>query len=312
MASTVTLAGHKVNKWVAYGTGGAVIVGGVLIMRRRSSASSSGSSSSSAQSGTDPVTGLPYSMDNQVDPVTGLTYLAEAQQYGSVSAAEASVGAGYGGVSGTGTGYSGTAYGSPTFTTTDSSTPGATTGYTTNQEWAAAVQAALPAITGDTASDVATAVAHYLASLPLTSTQANDIQVAIAEFGPPPVGTFSIVTQGSGSGPTTTGSGTPPPAQHGPITVTPVNLHVTQVYTNSAQVAWLAPTLPSGQGPIESYEVAAYDQHGTLVNGPFSVPPSQLYGNIGGLKSKTAYHVNVWCNPAKSGGPHASTSFTTK
>src|SRR5215469_1554067 len=50
-----------------------------------------------------PVTGLAYSQDTATDPVTGLPYLSEAEQYGSVQAAEAAVSA-YGLSTGTGSG----------------------------------------------------------------------------------------------------------------------------------------------------------------------------------------------------------------
>jgi hypothetical protein len=64
-----------------------VVAGGIYMYKRSSSASTS--ASTTASTGIDPVTGLPYSEDQTVDPLTGMTYLAEAQEYGSVSAAEA-------------------------------------------------------------------------------------------------------------------------------------------------------------------------------------------------------------------------------
>lgn len=202
MADTVKVGGKHVNKWVAYGGIGVVVVAGVLYFKKKNSSSSSGSATQA--NAIDPVTGLPVSEDNQIDPATGLTYLAEAQQYGSVSAAESAVGAGYGGVSSAGTGYSGLGYGYPTYSPTETS-QGA---YATNAAWAQAVQAALPGITGDSASNVATAVGNYLGGLALTATQANDIQVAIAEFGPPPSGNLQIIQAPAASGATATGSAT--------------------------------------------------------------------------------------------------------
>jgi len=205
MADT-TIAGHKVPKWGVYAGIGVVVVGGVLYLRKKNSGSSASSASGSSASGTDPVTGLPYSEDNQVDPATGLTYLSEAEQYGSVAAAEAAVGAGYGGVSASGEGYSGLGYGYPTYSPTET-TNGA---YATNAAWAQAVQAGLPGITGDSANNVATAIGNYLGGLALTAAQANDIQVAIAEYGPPPSGNLQIIQASSASGATSTGSSTSP------------------------------------------------------------------------------------------------------
>jgi len=73
----------------------------------------------------------------------------------------------------------------------------------------------------------------------------------------------------------------------------------------------LQPAIPAGQGPLTGYGVECFDSTGHVVNGPFTVSPSQLYANIGGLKTKTTYHVNVWCDPAKTGGPHATVTFKT-
>ena len=60
MAEDITIAGHKVNKWVVYGGAGVAVVAGVLWWRSRNASSSTGSTAAgSTQSGTDPVTGLP-------------------------------------------------------------------------------------------------------------------------------------------------------------------------------------------------------------------------------------------------------------
>jgi len=310
VASTITIAGKHVPKWAAFGGIGVVVVGGVLYFKRKSS----GSSSSANSSATDPVTGLPYSEDNQVDPATGLTYLAEAEQYGSVAAAEAAVGAGYGGVSGvTSTGYSGVGYGEPTQAY---QTAQGGEAYATNAEWASAVIAALPQITGDSSSDVATAVANYLAGLPLTSTQANDIQVALAEFGPPPTGSFSVVTQGSGSGPT--GTGTPPPVETPPPTTSgtgrlsaPSGVHLTINGQTGVRLQWTPVT--GATSYVAQCKLGG--ANGTTVNGPFTV--TSPIANFGNLKPKTSYTALIWPgDSADPGGPgsnqpHAQYSFTT-
>lgn len=120
-------------------------------------------------------------------------------------------------------------------------------------------------------------------------------------------GTTGITGTGNATGATTTTT-----AAGGPITVTPVGLHTTQVSATSVGVAWTAPTIPAGQGPLTGYTAEVYNANGTSEGTPWRVPPSQLYANAGGLKSKTAYHINVWCDPAKTGGPNSSVSFTTK
>jgi hypothetical protein len=200
MADTVTIAGKHVNKWLLYGGAGVVVIGGVLYFRSKNSSSSSTSANNS--SSIDPVTGLPYSEDDTVDPLTGMTYLQEAQEYGSVSAAEQAIEEGSSGV----VGSSGIAAGTPSSSSPISgisSGDGTTTTFATNAEWAQQATADLVSI-GYSATDVAAALGAYLAGLPLTSDQATIVQVALAEDGPPPIGTFSIVT--SPTAPATTTS----------------------------------------------------------------------------------------------------------
>lgn len=140
----------------------------------------------------DPVTGLAYSQDNAVDPVTGLSYLAEAQQYGSVQAADSTVSA-YGQTSESGTGVpggpgpgSGGGGSNPSPNSVGSAT------YTSNAAWAQAATAGLADI-GYPETAVATALGDYLTGTPVDDTQVNYINAALAEFGPPPIGVFQII-----------------------------------------------------------------------------------------------------------------------
>jgi Fibronectin type III domain len=134
--------------------------------------------------------------------------------------------------------------------------------------------------------------------------------------GTVPVGTISTTTGTGATGtpqPSSTATTTTtPPAPGGPITAIPIGLHTTAVNTTSVQVAWTAPSIPAGQGPLTGYTAEVYTANGQSEGSSWTVPKTQLYANAGGLKSKTAYHLNVWCEPAKTGGPHASVSFTTK
>ena len=126
-------------------------------------------------------------------------------------------------------------------------------------------------------------------------------------------GTGGVATSTTTGTKTSTTTGTPAaPAAGGPITVIPIGLHTTAVNTTSVQVAWTAPSVPSGQGPLTGYGCEVYLASGQSEGSSWSVPKTQLYANAGGLKTGTTYHLNVWCLPAKSGGPHASVSFTTK
>lgn len=312
--ASFSIAGHKVPRWAAFAGVGAVVVGGVLYFKNRSSSSSSSSGTGTSATATDPVTGLPYSEDNQIDPATGLTYLAEAEQYGSVAAAEQAVEAGYGSAgigSEGGTGYSGEAYGEPTYTTAE----GSAETYATNSEWAAAVQAGLPSITGDSSSDVATAVANYLAGLPLTTTQANDIQVALAEFGPPPTGSFSIIAASSSSGATSTGSSSSPgggastgtttttaPAAPAVIKTAPTGFRVVSVTGgDNVNLAWNA--VKGATGYVIAYGPTSGSQQYKQGVGGGATTEATVPGVGAGSAGK--HYFELWATPAAPGGPHA-------
>lgn len=208
----ITVFGHKFSKGeaVAIGAGGLVVI---YFVWKQHEASAAASSSTSA---IDPLTGLPTSEDNTVDPDTGMTYLAEAQQYGSVSAAEAAV-AGessldYSGAYDTGTGSIGTT--GTVYSTTSGTETG--TNYANNAQWSQAVQAGLTDI-GYTSTDVSAALGLYLGGAPLTTlsdgaSALSIVQAALAEYGPPPVGSYQIVmppaTTSTTSGNTGTGTST--------------------------------------------------------------------------------------------------------
>lgn len=200
------IAGKKIPKWALWaGAGGVVLAGLFYFKEKKASAAASSSTNSSA---IDPVTGLPYSEDNTVDPLTGLTYLAEAEQYGSVSAAEAA----YAGNSSAAidSGASGSAYGYPTIGTGFGTT---TTVYTSNSQWGQSAIAVLESL-GYSSSEATTAIAAYLAGMTLTSSQSQLVQLATAEIGPPPT-PIAIQTTPSGSN---SGGG----IQQGPNPPTPI------------------------------------------------------------------------------------------
>jgi hypothetical protein len=201
----VNIAGKKINNWWLVG-GAAGAIGVFIIVKRGGLGGSKASSSSS--SATDPLTGLPYAQDNATDPITGMTYLAEAQQYGSVAAAEQASSSGVGQSVGGGTSAQTSGY--PTWYPGQGG-GGAPTGnsYSTNAQWAQAVTAGLTNL-GYSPTDVAAALGLYFQSQPLGSgadgvSYLSIVQAAIAEFGPPPVGTFPL-----------TGTRPPPPPPPNP------------------------------------------------------------------------------------------------
>lgn len=175
---------------------GSLAVGGLIEYRHHKSTGSwnpfNHGSSAASGSQIDPVTGLPVSEDNSVDPATGLTYLAEAQQYGSVQAAESSVSQ-FGQSSASGTGVAPDINAGGGGSTASPGSVGSAV-YTSNAAWAQAATAGLADV-GFPETDVATALGDYLTATPVTPTQANYIQTALAEFGNPPVGVFQIIRQ---------------------------------------------------------------------------------------------------------------------
>lgn len=319
MSGTVTIGGKQVPKWAVYGGTGVVVVGGILYFRHKNGGSSSSSSA------TDPVTGLPYSMDNQVDPSTGLTYLSEAQQYGSVSAAEAAlVGQGTGAAGAAGGGFSGLGFGNPTSDFTGSGTPTGTT-YTTNAQWVQAATAGLTSL-GYNGSDVGAALGLFLLGMPLDSTQVTIVQTAVAEFGPPPVGQFAIIASpnsqtgstGSGSGGTTgtgsgSGGGTPvfgsggpgpepkPPVSHNPP---PAPAWIAEQWVNRTQtnVHW-APSAGATSYQVRvTYQSQEVQTHDTT---------AQNY-TISGLTPDHTYGIHVVAINGNGWSPEASTVVKTK
>jgi hypothetical protein len=254
---------------VAGGAGGLVVV--YFVWKQHEAASSSASSSDA--NATDPVTGLPYSEDNQIDPLTGQTYLSEAQQYGSVSAAEQAYSA-------SGSSPYGTSDGG-VYTTGTNETPnqevGGTT-YASNSAWDQAATAGLSDL-GYSETDVATALGLYLSNQPLTATQANYVQTAIGEYGPPPVGTYTIILAPT-TGPTGSGNNPPtttPPAQGTPVVAPPGTTPVTP------------PTSPPLQGtPVKLQAPATAPDPVTVTNSGDNV--TFTWPAVGGA---TKYQVDV-------------------
>lgn len=182
----------NMSKPAKYATaiGGAGIAG-YLVYRHHASTGSwnpwsktaTGTSSAGDSTTIDPVTGLAYSQDNVTDPLTGQTYLAEANQYGSVAAAEAAVSA-FGGTVGTGSGIGVQPANGGSSGTTVSGAVSAST-YTSLAAWVQAATAGLTDI-GYNATDVASALGDYATQTPVTAAQKQIIDTAIAEYGQAP------------------------------------------------------------------------------------------------------------------------------
>jgi hypothetical protein len=304
--------------WGGVGVAG---VGGYLVFRHHEASSASSSSAASPDS-TDPVTGLPYSEDDEIDPATGLTYLAEAQEYGSVAAAEAQAS---GAAAAGDDAYSGTA-GYPTTNVGGSTTTSGS--YATNSAWAQAVTAGLTEL-GYSAADVAAALGLFFAQQPLGSgadgvSYASIIQAAEAEYGPPPQGTYSIIAEpssgsgGSGSGGTTgtgggtgttggtgggttggTGGGTTAPPV---IKTAPSGFRVVNV-TGGDNVALAWNAVPGATGYVIAYgPTSGSQEYKQGVSGGGTT--SAIVPGVGaGAAGK--HYFELWALPAATGGPHA-------
>jgi hypothetical protein len=178
--------GHLSKPQIYAVTGGSVLVLGVIVYKHHSSTGSwnpfSGTGATTATGAIDPVTGLPVSQDDAIDPVTQLAYLAEAQQYGSVAAAEAAVSAyGQGSDTGSGTGVSPASPG----TGVSPAAPVTSAVYTSDAAWVQACVAGLASVGYDQTS-VASALGDYVTNTPVTAAEAQLIRVAISEYGPSP------------------------------------------------------------------------------------------------------------------------------
>jgi transcription elongation GreA/GreB family factor len=155
------------------------------------SSGTSGDTTASTASAIDPASGLAL---DSIDPVTGQEVEAEIEQYGSVSAAD-SIYEQDGSLDGFA--YDdGTLTGSPYSTTTGSTETGAN--YANNAQWSQAAQQGLTEI-GYSATDVAAALGDYLNSIPMSSAYASIVNTALAEYGNPPSGTYTIKISPNGT-----------------------------------------------------------------------------------------------------------------
>lgn len=287
------IGGKQIPSWALYGGIGVAVVGGVLWWRSRSSGSSTSSNATTAA--TDP---------NAIDPATGIPYSQEA----------------LGTYQGYTQGVSGYGYGTPTV----SGTTTVGSAYTSNAQWAQAVEAGLTSLGYDPTA-VGAAIGKYLLSMPLTADQVTIVQTAVAEFGAPPVGQFSITATGSspggstpppsGSGggsspPPTDGGGTPPPSGNGGggtagRLTAPTALHLTIDGRTGVRLQWNP--VPGATGYICQCKKGG--NNGPTVNGPFFT--TAAVANFGGLTPGTAYTALIWpSDSAVPGGPGSNQPHT--
>lgn len=299
MADTITLpGGKKVNRWMflAIAAGGSVAA--YAVWKNHQNAASVSSSTDASGEVTDPASGISYPADAQ-DPVTGETYSQEIGQYGSVEAADQAAqdgAASYLQNSGDlyGTGYAGSEYNTGTYGAT-TTTSGSV--YTSNSAWAQAATAGLTDI-GYVGTDVSAALGLYLTGAPVTSEQAAIINAAIAEYGAPPVGTFTVTLLPSGN----TGTTNPPPSGGTTVTkpATPTGVHATP-YATFIDVAW---------NPVSG--ATSYDCHATYqesASGGAGVYPGVVSGThatIKGLAPNRTYTLHVSASNSAGSSPETN------
>jgi hypothetical protein len=308
----IKLFGKTVSTPVAVAVGGGGLVAVYLVIKQRKAAAAA----SGTQTGTDPVTGLPYSQDNQVDPLTGQTYLAEAQEYGSVAAAEQAVSAESAGLTNYGSGAETSSYGyAPGTGSTVSGT-----GYASNAAWSQAVTAGLGDL-GYSSSDVASALGLYLGGLPLNTladgtSAVSIVQAALAEYGPPPTppaagiimpsGTSTAAAGSTSTSTTPTTTSTPPPAAAASapavITVAPTGFRVVSVTGgDNVNLAWNA--VKGATGYVIAYGPTSGSQQYKQGVGGGATTEATVPGVGAGSAGK--HYFELWATPAAPGGPHA-------
>jgi hypothetical protein len=263
------------------GVGGAVTIFLVFKHYQNANAANAASTTANTSADIDPATGYPYgspedeaALSEQQSDLSGLA----ASDGGTVS--------------------------EPTGTTTTTTTTGATT----NAAWAQEAQAALVAL-GYNAESAAGAIGAYLGGIAETPSQVNMIQIVLAEVGPPPVGTYSIISAGSSGGGSTGTTGNPAPISGnpvGPVSTSnyqfpaPQNLTAQSGGSGKINVSWIPVVGPSGQTP-SGYTVAYGRTSGAQTWKNTTTATSITLTTIPG---ETEY-IECWANGGPIAPPHA-------
>lgn len=299
----VTIFGHQFSPAELGGVGvGAAVLTYAVWKQHKTSAAAAAATTATAATAIDPVTGLPYSEDSEIDPLTGQSYLAEAQEYGSVTAAEDST------ADESAIDYSqaDTSDYGPAGETSTTSTGVVAQTYASNAAWAQAVEAGLTDV-GYTSTDIAAALGLYLASLPLGTapdgtSYATIVEAAIAEYNPPPVGTYQIImapaTGSTGSG---GGGGATPPVVVAKPAAAPGGLETSQSGA-TATASWK----PVAGATSYNFGISPAPKGGTA--GSHNIGERTSY-NVAGMVKGTTYKVTVSAENSGGTGPAATHSF---
>lgn len=263
---------------------------------------------------TDPTTGQEYS-DTAVDPSTQMTYASEISQYGSVTAAEAEVSQFGGSPPSTSSYDTGYTYAQQTDNLT---TANGQNIYTSNSAWSQAVQAGLSSVSGSTSydgTDIGEALGLYLQGEPLSPGQVNVINVALSEYGKPPVGTFQIIPASTATTGTTTTSTKPTAPYPGPSGLT-----VKHTSGTSYTISWKPITGTAATGPTPTSYTVEITNAATGARVAYTtVSTPDAAGSTGTttvtlpkVTKSTKYNVTVWANGTTGIAPKNSGTTITE
>lgn len=297
----LNLSGLKTWQKVAIVGGGLGVAGLAYYESKKKKKSSSSSSTTAGNSSasspalvTDPTTGQQYPATAD-DPETGYTYEEEIDLYGSVSAADEALAGGSNSF-----GLSSLPANNAVVDETpfDATTNTTAEGYSTNAAWSQAVETGLTQI-GYDSQDVATALGYYFAGRALTPDQQTIIYDALAEFGPPPSGSYQVI-----AAPNTVN---PPPTGGTGGSTAPASVsggHVVSANNNDAVIAW------TGKNAVK---------YTTVIQGPGKInghtgTTTSPQATFSGLEAGHTYDVTItpYNSAGQAGAKGVITIKTTK
>jgi hypothetical protein len=261
------LATRKVGPLPVIAWGGIAVVAWYVVSKRKTSAAQGATTTSATGSepgteGTDPAgnTGL-------IDPATGYVY-GTPEDLAALDQQNQSSGGSSGGSGGTSTAQT----------------------YTTNSAWEVAAINYLVGL-GVDPTEANSAIAAYLGSQTLSTTQQAEVNDAITALGAPP----------QPPSPATTTPVVNPPGSGTSATNPPTGLVATATTATTVNLKWNSTTNATGY-------MVTYTAPG---NAAQTLSTSVPYATLGSLKPQTTYSISVQATPADAGAGSATATVTT-